>query len=146
MLLEYFLDWIKIVDFFIDSQVLGHSTFFFVHPLSSSIDFLIHFKIDGFDPKENTVTCEEDWREKGIIYGMIGNGYCNDETNNADCNYDGGDCCGPCVVTQYCSDCQCLGGVAGRNGFPNAVGNGYCDDEINNADCYYDGLDWILCQ
>ena len=33
MLLEYFLDWIKIVDFFIDSQVLGHSTFFFVHPL-----------------------------------------------------------------------------------------------------------------
>ena len=24
---------------------------------------------------------------------LIGDGFCNDETNNADCNYDGGDCC-----------------------------------------------------
>ena len=26
---------------------------------------------------------------------LVGNGFCNDETNNADCNYDGGECCGP---------------------------------------------------
>jgi hypothetical protein len=24
---------------------------------------------------------------------LIGNGFCNDEINNADCYYDGGDCC-----------------------------------------------------
>ena len=24
---------------------------------------------------------------------LIGNGICNDEANNADCYYDGGDCC-----------------------------------------------------
>ena len=72
---------------------------------------------------------------------MIGDGYCNDETNNADCNYDGGDCCGTCVNVDHCSECECLGGVTG-DGVPNAlVGNGYCNDETNNADCYYDGLD-----
>merc|ERR1712051_867422 len=63
--------------------------------------------------------------------------WCDDENNNADCNYDGGaccfndfsgwdtycddgvlntenckwdggDCCGANVNTNYCSDCQCL--------------------------------------
>jgi hypothetical protein len=24
---------------------------------------------------------------------LIGNGFCNNDTNNADCYYDGGDCC-----------------------------------------------------
>ena len=34
--------------------------------------------------------------------------YCNDIDNNAECNYDGGDCCGADVDTTYCQDCQCL--------------------------------------
>ena len=37
----------------------------------------------------------------------IGDGYCDDETNNADCNFDGGDCCGPNVNTQWCAQCIC---------------------------------------
>ena len=37
----------------------------------------------------------------------IGNGYCNDETNNEGCSYDGGDCCGPNVDTTYCIECIC---------------------------------------
>ena len=37
----------------------------------------------------------------------IGNGYCNDNTNNESCSYDGGDCCGPNVDTQYCTECIC---------------------------------------
>ena len=41
---------------------------------------------------------------------MIGNGYCNDETNNAECNFDAGDCCGSCASMEQCSDCQCLDG------------------------------------
>ena len=65
------------------------------------------------------------------------NGYCNDESNIAECNYDGGDCCGPCVITNHCSECACLGGLAGAG----AIGNDFCDDEINNADCNYDGGD-----
>ena len=38
----------------------------------------------------------------------IGDGYCDDVTNNQYCNYDGGDCCGAAINTQYCSVCQCL--------------------------------------
>ena len=40
---------------------------------------------------------------------MIGDGYCDDENNNAGCGFDGGDCCGSDVKTAYCSVCQCLG-------------------------------------
>ena len=72
---------------------------------------------------------------------MVGDGFCNDETNNPDCNYDGGDCCGSCVVTEHCTDSQCLGGETG-NDIPNAlIGNGFCNIETNNAECNYDGGD-----
>ena len=33
----------------------------------------------------------------GIPNVLVGDGFCNDETNIADCKYDGGDCCGSCV-------------------------------------------------
>ena len=36
------------------------------------------------------------------------NGYCDDWTNSKECNYDGGDCCGLCVNTEYCIECECL--------------------------------------
>ena len=42
---------------------------------------------------------------------MIEDGFCNDETNNADCNYDGGDCCGTCTSMSQCTECACLGGA-----------------------------------
>ena len=41
---------------------------------------------------------------------LVGNDICNDETNIAECNYDGGDCCVVNPNTNYCSDCNCLGG------------------------------------
>ena len=42
----------------------------------------------------------------------IGDGYCDDGNNNADCEYDGGDCCGLDINTDYCFECNCfeLGG------------------------------------
>ena len=33
-----------------------------------------------------------------------------------ECTYDGGDCCGPNVNTQYCSDCSCLDPNGGNGG------------------------------
>ena len=39
---------------------------------------------------------------------FVGDNYCDDENNNAGCNYDGGDCCGDDVNTTWCDDCQCL--------------------------------------
>ena len=71
----------------------------------------------------------------------MGDGYCDDNTNVPECNYDGGDCCGSCVNKEYCSTCACLDGGSG-NGIANSfVGNGYCDDGLNNAECNYDGQD-----
>ena len=53
----------------------------------------------------------------GCDYGeLVDNGHCNDEANNADCLYDGGDCCGGCVNTDQCSHCLCHdGGTAGAD-------------------------------
>ena len=39
---------------------------------------------------------------------FVGDGYCDDNCNNMDNGYDGGDCCGPDVNTNYCNICQCL--------------------------------------
>ena len=38
---------------------------------------------------------------------LIENGFCNDQSNNALCIYDGGDCCGECVNTDNCLNCVC---------------------------------------
>ena len=40
----------------------------------------------------------------------FGDNYCDDENNNEECGWDGGDCCGDNVNTQYCSACECLDG------------------------------------
>merc|ERR1711860_368441 len=36
-----------------------------------------------------------------------GDYWCDDENNNAECAFDGGDCCGDNVQTTYCSICEC---------------------------------------
>lgn len=42
----------------------------------------------------------------------VGDEWCDDTqtANNAQCNFDGGDCCGPdwSLEYTYCDDCQCL--------------------------------------
>ena len=37
-----------------------------------------------------------------------GDGFCDDENNNAACDFDGGDCCGDNVNMAVCTKCQCL--------------------------------------
>ena len=55
---------------------------------------------------------------------MIGNGHCNDETNNPACNYDGGDCCLSIANTDHCSECECATtGVITSPGFPGDYAN-----------------------
>ena len=39
----------------------------------------------------------------------VGDGFCNDETNNVHCYYDGLDCCRSPVNTELCSNCTCHG-------------------------------------
>ena len=74
-------------------------------------------------------------------FANIGDGYCDDETNIGACCYDGGDCCRSCVSTEYCSNCDCLGGLTNVNMTNPLVGNGYCNEGTNTIHCNYDGGD-----
>jgi hypothetical protein len=38
---------------------------------------------------------------------LIGDGVCDDHQNNAECEYDGMDCCLLRMATKYCDDCKC---------------------------------------
>ena len=70
----------------------------------------------------------------------IGDGNCDDPTNNEACHFDGGDCCGSNVNTQYCGDCICFEDL--NCAAPLAlIDNGFCNDEANTAGCSYDGGD-----
>ena len=37
----------------------------------------------------------------------IGDGWCSDEANTEQCNFDGGDCCGDFPKNDFCSACWC---------------------------------------
>ena len=108
--------------------------------VSSTNSIFIHFKSDGsatgngFHLEYNNLNCD-------APIELIGNGVCNDEANNEECIYDGGDCCGSCVVTEHCTECQCLGGVDGIELSSPSIGDGYCQDGNNNIECNYDGGD-----
>jgi hypothetical protein len=86
----------------------------------------------------------------------IGDAFCDAKNNNADCGWDGGDCCvETCVfegeVTPYlcpseyfnCKDPETVGGAAaGRSRCEHLwISDGYCDEKNNNADCNWDGGD-----
>merc|ERR1712151_245966 len=73
-----------------------------------------------------------------------GDGNCDDDNNNAHCEYDGGDCCGSKVNTQFCKKCACLDPnyKPGQGcGSPSYKGDGNCDDDNNKAGCSFDGGD-----
>ena len=71
---------------------------------------------------------------------LVADGFCQDYNNNRHCSFDGGDCCGPCVNREFCTECKCKTGDT--NKITNArVGNGFCNDETNIEGCNFDGGD-----
>jgi hypothetical protein len=79
---------------------------------------------DGFcNDDTNIAECDYDGFDCCSNPNMVGDGICNDESNNPECNYDGGDCCVN-VNTTFCSECNCLvGGVITSPGFPGNYDN-----------------------
>ena len=75
---------------------------------------------------------------------LVGDGFCNDETNNEICNYDGGDCCLYVNNIDQCSNCICYFEEFCATGFHPLVGDGICNDETNIAACKYDKGDCCL--
>ena len=45
-----------------------------------------------------------------LLPTWVGDGYCDDESNTAECSYDGGDCCISNSVMWYCEVCECKSG------------------------------------
>ena len=91
---------------------------------------------DDYESTTTTTTTTTD--SSGCDYpDWVGDEYCDDENNIADCSFDGGDCCGDNVDTSFCSQCLCLE----ECDYPDWVGDEYCDDESNIADCSFDGGD-----
>ena len=89
----------------------------------------------------NNNQCDYDGGDCCSNPNMVDNGFCNDETNIGACNYDGGDCCGSCVVTEYCLTCDCLGGLSTDEIVNPLIGNGICNEQTNNIECDHDGGD-----
>merc|ERR550537_1302857 len=79
-----------------------------------------------------------------------GDGNCDDDNNNAGCQFDGGDCCakslGKPVQKDYCKQCKCLDPnpkppKPPACGSKKYKGDGNCDDDNNNKGCQFDGGD-----
>lgn len=94
----------------------------------------------------------------GCTYALLlGDGYCDDEANVPECDFDGGDCCAEETNNDYCQVCQCFDDENGTNTtdqtpinttescpYPAYIGDGYCDDVTNIAACDFDGGDCCL--
>ena len=66
----------------------------------------MYLLLQGSTPNKNgvyntTKVCNEN-------PNWIGDNYCDDATNNEECEWDGGDCCGSNVNTNYCTICECI--------------------------------------
>ena len=89
-------------------------------------------------------TCPHEFEES------LGDGYCHDELNNAECKYDNGDCCKSPVISNACTKCECL-----LNDEPEQhhykldcpsdlfmlTNDNFCHDRANIPQCDYDGGD-----
>ena len=69
--------------------------------LNGKVLFIIHYNASN-------IYYFYSWVFIFVFLTLIGDGYCDDDNNNDGCDYDGGDCCGDNVNTQYCTACQCL--------------------------------------
>ena len=66
---------------------------------------------------------------------LVANGVCNNESNNGDCHFDGGDCTTNISTTTQAT----TSGTGGCNS--GWIGDNFCDDINNNVGCSYDGGD-----
>ena len=92
------------------------------------------------------------------LFEFIGDGFCDDETNDELCEFDGGDCCDINHDLTLCSECFCHWPKIEQGDCSNykdkcivqsfwyiaELGNGVCDDPLNIKDCYFDGGDCCL--
>ena len=67
--------------------------------------YLVYQKCECLDPTAPTTTTTTPKPAFCPIESYKNDGYCDDSTNTEDCEWDGGDCCGPDVNKEYCQVC-----------------------------------------
>ena len=85
---------------------------------SECVCHLIQTCAAGFHPLVGNGFCDNNTNIAGCYDGgdccsdpnMVVDGICHDETNHIGCNYDGGDCCVN-VNIDSCYECKCLAGI-----------------------------------
>ena len=87
-----------------------------------------------------------------VILKFKADGFCDDNNNNAGCEWDGGDCCDASASYIFCIECECkdctaktsdecVSQISGRCEISAYQGDNYCDSGNNNAGCDWDGGD-----
>ena len=64
----------------------------------------------------------------------VGDGICDDVTNNSDCDFDRGDCCDPEGDFSLCSNCECL----------NYASTWFCSQSLSSFASWDDCIDFWL--
>ena len=86
----------------------------------------------------------------GCVVEWIGDGYCDDFNNKAECKFDHGDCCDNTSPDGYkycdaCENCKMWGSALKPNQCIDSwKGDTFCDDFNNKKDCDFDGNDCCL--
>ena len=129
--------------------------------LSSIVVLGIYYK-QRFNDKSSPITISSNATSKSPkhckMVDFIGDGFCDEETNNELCDFDNGDCCDLNNDRTLCPECFCytskidLGDCSDYNyecTFPftlyfGVIDDGICDDYLNKKQCYFDGGDCCL--
>ena len=91
-----------------------------------------------------------------LVEPLVGDGYCDDEANNAECDYDLDDCCQLESDRNSCTNCTCLVDndqlVKIQDDFCQTpydalnydLGDGFCDLDLNTKEYFFDIGDCCL--
>ena len=108
--------------------------------------------------QESVKTVEiEHGNKYGCPMNLINDGFCDDEANTEECNFDFGDCCDWRNDFSNCQDCFCYTepinytNKCGKNWYEHGtfphnefLGNGHCDLHLNTVDFFFDAGDCCL--
>ena len=130
---------------------------------------MVYYTIErAIENETEVLILSENKTEPGCPFWDITNdGYCDDEANIEECNYDFGDCCHWENDFSLCQDCFCktpplnyteefCDNFRALFGYSSLIGNGNCDRLLNNqeyafdaGDCCYDQSsindEWFVC-
>ena len=87
---------------------------------------------DEFSVRSGSAGSVHDTLEGCRAPKSFGDGFCDDDNNNEACSWDGGDCCGNDVKTDYCFECKCLDPCVDKE--PTSLCENWRSESICNKD------------